>query len=276
VFSGDESLGLVYVPTGDSLPDNFGARRTPVAERYASSIVAIDVATGQVRWSFRTVNHDLWDYDVASQPVLVDLPAADGPTLPALTAPTKRGQLFVLDRRTGEPIDPVEQRPVPQGAAPGEWTAPTQPYTTGFPSLAGDDLTESMMWGLTPLDQLWCRIQFKRGALRRSVHAAFGAAHGRLSGCGRRQHLGQCHRAPATRPARGQHPARRRHRRATTAHGLAANANWSHHQRTMLFPQAGFPYAFKRSAFVSPLDVPCQQPPYGRLSVFDLKTRQLV
>jgi glucose dehydrogenase len=97
VFSGDESLGLVYVGTGNSPPDYFAGYRSKVSDEFTDNVVAIDVATGQLRWSFKTVNHDLWDYDIAAQSVLVDLP--DGK--PALIIPTKRGQLFVLDRRTG-------------------------------------------------------------------------------------------------------------------------------------------------------------------------------
>ena len=133
VFSGDEALGLVYVGTGNSPPDYFAGYRSPIADEFTDSIVAIEVATGLVRWTFRTVNHDLWDYDLAAQPVAVDLPGGE----PALIVPTKRGQIFVLDRRTGRPIDPVVQRRVPQGAVAGDFNAPTQPYTTGFPSVAG-------------------------------------------------------------------------------------------------------------------------------------------
>ena len=160
VFSGDEQLGLVFVPTGGGPPDYFGGMRPKVTDRYTDSIVAIDVATGKERWSFQTVHHDLWDFDVAAQPVAVDIPGPGGVT-PALLAPTKTGQIFVLDRRTGQPINSVVERPVPQGAAPGDWTSATQPFTTGFPSFSGPDLKEADMWGITPLDQLWCRLRFR-------------------------------------------------------------------------------------------------------------------
>ena len=166
VLSADPALGLVFVPTGNSLPDYYGGQRSATLEKYATSVVALDVATGQPRWHFQTVHHDLWDYDVASQPVPVDLPGANGATRAALIVPTKRGQIFVLDRATGKPIDRVEERPVPQGGVPGERTAPTQPFTTGFPSLSGPDLAERDAWGLTPLDQLWCRIRFRQAHYR--------------------------------------------------------------------------------------------------------------
>src|SRR6185437_6705545 len=127
------------------------------AEKYSSSTVALDAGSGEVRWSFQTTHHDLWDYDVGSQPVLTTLGG-----VPALIQPTKRGEIFVLDRRDGHPVKPVVERPVPQSAASGDWTAKTQPFSVGLPSLAGPDLTERDMWGLTPLDQLWCRIRFRQ------------------------------------------------------------------------------------------------------------------
>src|SRR6185437_5456707 len=107
LMSADENLGLVYVPTGNSNPDYYGAHRSAQSEKYSSSVVALDAATGAVRWSFQTVHHDLWDYDVGAQPVLADIPGANG-TVPALIQATKTGQVFVLDRRDGHPVSKVE------------------------------------------------------------------------------------------------------------------------------------------------------------------------
>ena len=103
ISSLDEELGLVYVPLGNQPPDQWGGNRSESVERYSSSVVALDVATGAVRWVFQTVHHDLWDYDVPSQPTLVDI-AVDGTLVPALVQPTKQGEIFVLDRRTGEEV----------------------------------------------------------------------------------------------------------------------------------------------------------------------------
>jgi quinoprotein glucose dehydrogenase len=162
-MSADETLGLVYVPTGNSTPDFYGAQRRPFDDQYSSSVIALDADTGVVRWSFQTTHHDLWDYDVASQPTLVDLPMPDGSVQRALIQPTKRGEVFMLDRATGRPLATVEERAVPQrGRAPGEHLSPTQPFSVGLPSLAGPQLTERDMWGITPLDQLWCRILFRK------------------------------------------------------------------------------------------------------------------
>ncbi|MCB1844013.1 MAG: PQQ-binding-like beta-propeller repeat protein, partial [Halioglobus sp.] len=161
LFSADEALGLVYIPTGNATPDYFGGQRSAAQERYSSSVVALEASTGSVRWAFQTVHHDLWDYDVASQPVLVDL-SIEGEQVPALIQPTKHGEIFLLDRRSGEPLASVEEQPVPRGSVPGERYSPTQPVSVGMPSLTPPDLLEKDMWGATALDQLWCRIAFKK------------------------------------------------------------------------------------------------------------------
>jgi membrane-bound PQQ-dependent dehydrogenase (glucose/quinate/shikimate family) len=294
VLSGDEALGLVYVPTGVGTPDYFAAHRTPLSDKYGSSIIALDAATGKLRWHFQTTRHDIWDYDVASQPVLVDLDTPKG-KVPAMITPTKRAQLFVLDRRTGQPIDAVIEKPVPQGPAPQEWVSKTQPYTTGFPSLAGPDLRESDMWGLTPLDQLWCRIKFKqvryegqftpqgiepvltypgsaggsnwgsatvdpdRGLL--IVNTLYAAEVGRLIPRAENDRM----KAAAARAD------------ADDKSGVPKGMRSGHGgQYTFVQPQDGTPYAFERSIFLSPLDALCQKPPYARLHVFDIKTRKLL
>ena len=264
----DDALGLVYLPTGNATPDYYGAHRSEASEKYASSVVALDIATGDVRWSFQTVHHDIWDYDVPSQPVLFDLPQADGTTVPALVQGTKRGELFLLDRRTGTPLAEVREQPVPQGAVPGDWTAKTQPFSVGMPQFRGPDLTEADMWGLTPFDQLWCRIEFRK--LRYEGHFT-----------------------PPTLTGTLQFP------------GNAGGFNWGSvavdeenllmvvnplimSNRLQLHPrdkipqgqrvsaQEGTPYAMTTRPFMSPLFVPCQKPPYGTLGVVDLKTRKVV
>ena len=159
----DDSLGLVYVPLGNETPDYFGMGRNPASERYSSSITALDIETGRPRWSVQTVHHDLWDYDVPSQPALVDLPDGQGGTVPALLQTTKRGQLFLLNRATGEAISRIVERPVPQnGAVPEERLSPTQPYSVDMPAIGAERLEERNAWGMTTLDQLWCRISFRQ------------------------------------------------------------------------------------------------------------------
>ncbi len=102
----DEQLGMIYVPFGMGAVDQYGAKRPPTTEKFASSIVALDTATGKLKWVFQTVHHDLWDMDVPAQPALIDLPVG-GAMVPALVQTTKTGNIFVLDRRTGKPVVPV-------------------------------------------------------------------------------------------------------------------------------------------------------------------------
>jgi quinoprotein glucose dehydrogenase len=159
ISSVDEALGMVYIPMGNQPPDQWGGHRSAAVEKYASSVVALDLFTGKVRWVFQTVHHDLWDYDVPAQPSLIDL-TIHGATVPALVQPTKQGELFVLDRRTGTPINTVNEIDAPQGAATGDHTAPTQPKTAL--SFEPQKLTGRDMWGATMFDELACRIAFHR------------------------------------------------------------------------------------------------------------------
>lgn len=157
VFSYDEGLGLVYIPLGNQVPDQLGMGRSENVEKYSSSIVALDINTGKDRWVRQTVHHDLWDMDVPAQPVLLDI-TKDGQTIPALVGPTKQGDIYVLDRRTGEPLLPITEEPAPGGAIPEDFTSPTQP-TTAL-SFKPEPLQEKDMWGVSMFDQLACRIRF--------------------------------------------------------------------------------------------------------------------
>jgi quinoprotein glucose dehydrogenase len=158
--AGDEELGLVYLPLGNSSVDYYGSNRSELENQYATSLVAVDVTTGNDVWHFQTVHNDVWDYDLGSQPTLIDFPAADGPR-PAVVLASKQGDIFILDRTTGESLFAVEEREVPKGGVEPEYLSPTQPFSA-YHTLAFPTLTEADMWGMTPLDQLWCRIEFKR------------------------------------------------------------------------------------------------------------------
>lgn len=160
--SGDEELGYVYLPLGNSSVDYYGSNRSAAENEYATSLVAIDVTTGEPAWHFRTVHNDVWDYDLGSQATLIDFPA-EGGTVPALVLPSKQGDMYVLDRRTGESLFPVEERPVPQGGVEPDYISPVQPFSQ-YHTLAKPPLTEADMWGMSPIDQLWCRIQFRQAA----------------------------------------------------------------------------------------------------------------
>lgn len=278
VMSADAALGLVYVPTGAPTPDYYGGQRTPAMEKYATSVVALDVATGRPRWSFQTTHHDLWDYDVPAQPVLVNL--ADG--RPALLQPTKRGELFLLDRRTGQPIATVTEQKVPVSNAAGEHSSPTQPFSTGLPSFAGTRPTERTMWGLALVDQAWCRLRFKQarfdGSLTpvetgRSTIAWPGSLGGSNWG------------SVAVDPVHGIAIVNSSHvlnydrlipRALANAMGLKPVAKPSFENVAGPVAQQGTPYAVSVAPFLSPLVAPCTQPPYGMISAVDLNTRKLL
>ncbi|UWU29495.1 glucose/quinate/shikimate family membrane-bound PQQ-dependent dehydrogenase [Rhizobium sp. WSM1274] len=160
VFSVDEALGMVYIPLGNQVPDQIGINRSDNVEKFSSSIVALDIATGQLRWVRQTVHHDLWDMDVPAQPALIDLTKQDGTVIPALVGPTKQGDIYVLDRRSGEPIIPVKEIPAPDGAVSGDHTSPTQPISDL--TFSPEPLQEKDMWGVSLFDQMACRIDFHR------------------------------------------------------------------------------------------------------------------
>jgi quinoprotein glucose dehydrogenase len=158
--TGDEVLGLVYVPMGNAADDYISSGRTPQENRFASSIVAIDVATGKPRWSFQAVKKDVWDYDFGSQPTLIDYQGKS-----ALLVPSKQGDLYVLDRASGKPLTPVGSIAAPGGGVEPAERAPRQPVSL-WHTLRQPDLRESDMWGISPIDQMICRIQFKRADYR--------------------------------------------------------------------------------------------------------------
>lgn len=160
--SGDEQLGLVYLPMGNSAADYYSADRSAAENRYSTALVALDVNTGRPAWSFQAVHKDVWDYDLGSQATLIDYPTAAG-VVPALILPSKQGDLYILDRRTGRALTPVEERRVPQGGVEPMERSPTQPFSR-FHTLAKPELTERDMWGMSPLDQMICRIGFRQAA----------------------------------------------------------------------------------------------------------------
>ena len=162
IASGDEQLGLVYLPMGNSAADYWSSDRRPPENVYATSLVALDVTTGRPRWHFQAVHNDVWDYDFGGQATLVDFPVGAG-RVPALILPSKQGDIYVLDRRTGRPLFPVQERPVPQGGLEPQMRTPTQPFSA-YHTLAFPMLTERDMWGMSPIDQMICRIQFRQAA----------------------------------------------------------------------------------------------------------------
>ncbi|UPG92154.1 membrane-bound PQQ-dependent dehydrogenase, glucose/quinate/shikimate family [Luteibacter aegosomaticola] len=164
-FTGDNKLGLVFLPVANASGDYYSSSRTADENKYSPSLTAIDVETGLPRWSFQNTHDDVWDYDPGSPPTLLDYPQADGTKVPAIIFPTKNGEFYVLNRETGKSLFGVEERPVPQGGFEPAARSKTQPFSK-FNSVAQPDLKPENMWGLSPLDQLVCRIQFAEADYR--------------------------------------------------------------------------------------------------------------
>ena len=272
VSSYDPELGLIYLPMGNQSPDQYGANRSPSVEKYSSSILALDANTGKVAWVFQTVHHDLWDMDVPAQPSLVDL-TIGGIKVPALVAPTKQGEVYVLDRKTGKPVLPVTEVSAPGGAVKGDFTSPTQPVSTI--SFKPPPLQEKDMWGATPLDQLLCRIAFRsltyegrytppteRGSI--IYPGNFGALNwGAVAVDPDRQVM---FAMPVYLAFTSQLvPRPDDHTRVISSEGDAVfNENF------------GAPYAARMGPFRSPLGLPCQAPPWGYVAGVDLTTGKTV
>lgn len=277
IASADERLGMVYIPMGNQPPDQWGGNRSEAAERFSSSVVALDLATGQVRWVYQTVRHDLWDYDVPSQPSLVDL-TVNGETVPALVQPTKQGDLYVLDRRTGQPILPVREVPAPQGAAEGDYTALTQPKSAL--SFDPPPLTERDMWGATLFDQLACRIAFRQ--LRYEGRYTPPSERGSLVYPG---NFGVFNWGGISVDPERQIAFTTPTYLAFTSQLVRRKDDTSHYVQDKGSPQGslpplnenlGAPFAVKLAPFTSPLGLPCQQPPWGYVAAADLTTGKVV
>jgi quinoprotein glucose dehydrogenase len=267
-LSADPERGLVFVPTGNTSPDYYGAHRNGL-DHYSSSVVALDAETGRVRWHFQAVHHDLWDYDSPAQPTLFDFPGAAGP-VPALALPTKMGHLFLLNRETGEPLFPVEERPVPQaGAVEGESLSPTQPFPTRPPPLHPATLTPDEAWGFTFWDRGRCRE--KIASLRSdgifTPPSTQGSVHypGMVGG----MNWGSVSVDP------GRHLLLTNLMRVATEVRLVPRAEFEReHSGENVAPpwepQLGTPYGLYRTPLLSPFGAPCNPPPWGTLAAVDL------
>ena len=268
-LSVDAARHLVFVPTGSASPDFFGGER-PGDNRWANSVVALDGNTGQLKWGQQLVHHDLWDYDVASQPTLADL-VHDGRHVAAVIQATKTGFLYTFDRESGAPVFPIIERPVPQDAVPGEHPSPTQPYPVAPPALTRQTpITADDAWGVAWFDTRSCRKRiagyrsegiFQPPSLKDSLMQpgnAGGANWGGIAFDTRRQvALAYTINLPfvvALIP-RAEMPAQ------------AASDQYPDFEFAR---QNGTPYGMRRDAFKSDLGIPCVKPPWGLLTAVDM------
>ncbi|MDC7814761.1 MULTISPECIES: glucose/quinate/shikimate family membrane-bound PQQ-dependent dehydrogenase [Pseudomonas] len=268
----DEKLGMVYLPLGNQMPDQWGGNRTAGAEKFSAGTVALDIDTGKLRWNYQFTHHDLWDMDVGSQPTLLDMKTADG-VKPALIQPTKQGSLYVLDRRDGTPIVPIREVPAPTGAVEGDHTAPTQARSDL--NLLPPPLDEKAMWGATPFDQMLCRIQFKE--LRYEGQYTPPSVQGSLIYPGNvgvfnwgSVSLDPVRQLLFTSPNYMAFVSKLVPRAEVAADSKRES------ETSGVQPNTGAPYAVIMHPFMSPLGVPCQAPAWGYVAGIDLTTNKVV
>jgi len=273
VIAADPERDLVVVPTGSASPDYYGGRR-PGENRYANSVVALRASTGKLVWSFQTVHHDLWDYDNASPPALITL-TKPGRARPAVLQATKTGMLFVLDRETGAPLWPVEERPVPASDVAGERAWPTQPFSTIEP-LSPHRIGPDQLWGPTDADRAFCRDRL--GGLRNAgiftppsltgtlvVPSNVGGAHwgGLVFDPTRELAIVPINRlATAVRLI-----PREQVKGVREGDGSRLHAEYTDMQ--------GTPYVMRREIVLSPSGLPCTPPPFGELVAVSLATGRM-
>lgn len=274
----DEARDLVFVPTGNPSPDYFRPGEAPL-DYYGSSLVALRASTGEIVWHYQFVHNDHWDFDTPAQPTLMDI-EKEGRLVPAVVQATKMGFLFVLDRETGEPLFPVEERPVPgvspdQVALSADILSPTQPFPVLPPPLVPIDLKPEDAFGLTPWDKGQCRKRLKslhfegmytpateRPTLMMPGNAGGSNWGGIAADPDRRIVIANVMNMPFVvellpRDTYTDIRKARQSGKVEDAHGDLA-------------PQTGTPYGLSRQAFLSPLGLPCNQPPWGKLVAVDM------
>ena len=271
VASADEELGLIYFPMGNRTPDQLGWYRSENEEKYSSSVVALSLKTGQVEWVQQFVHHDLWDMDTPAQPVLLDLDTVSG-RQPALVVPTKQGDVYVLNRETGEPIFPITEKSAPQGTVALDNASPTQPISAL--TFRPPTMTEKDMWGATPLDQMMCRIQFK--SLRYDGQYTPPSEQGTLVYPGNFGvfNWGSVAVDPKRQVMFGM-PLYLAFTQ-TLVKKDGSDMGPANQGEQGLNSNEGAPYAVDMKPLLSPAGVPCQQPPWGYVAGVDLKTGETV
>jgi quinoprotein glucose dehydrogenase len=275
-MSADQALDLVYLPTTSVSGDFYGGDR-PGDNLYSTSVVALRGATGEVAWHFQFVHHNVFDYDVPTQPMLIDFPH-NGKLVPALLQNTKQGLIFVFDRATGEPLVPIEERPVPQeGAVPGEKLSPTQPFPVGMPTLAPQGFSPDDAWGFTFIDRWLCKNRVEEltyGPIYTPVSekgTIFSPSAGGGPNWGGASYDPQSHvmvvptnRVPMVLTL------------IPAEEGKSSDYPGAESLMAMTFPLTGSPYHYRVEPLLSPLGSPCSAPPWAALTAVDMKKGEIL
>lgn len=271
-MSVDEKRGLVFLPTTSPSPDFFGGLR-PGDNRYADSVVALDGETGTVVWSFQVVHHDLWDYDLPAQPGLYTV-WRNGEPHDVVAQVTKTGHVFVLDRDTGAPFLPVEERPVPQDGVDGEALSPTQPFPVATPAITPDRVSPEDAFGLTWFDRNYCRRTiaglradglFTPPTLKGTLIYPSNAGGANWGGAA----YDESRNLLVVNMSNFAHNVQ-----LIPAEDVEAVREIYHD--TEVSPQTGAPYGLKREVLLSPIGLPCTPPPWGVIAGVNLESGEIV
>ncbi len=271
-MSTDSARGLVFLPTTSPSPDYWGGLRKG-DDGDADSVVALNIETGQKVWAFKTVHHDVWDYDNPAQPTLA-MVAWQGVMQPAVLQPTKQGLLFTVNRDTGKPVIPVEERPVPQGAAPGEALSPTQPFPTAPRPLAPSAIKPEDAYGLTPWDRAECRRKiagarheglFTPPSLQGTIEYPFSGGGSNWGGLA----------FDPTRQVAFVNTSSAMHL-VTLIPQARLKAAWAAEPDMEISSNEGAPFGVRRELLRSKLGLPCNPPPWGMLHAIDMRTGRIL
>lgn len=271
-MSYDEERDLIFLPTTSPSPDFYGGLR-PGDNRHANSVVALKADSGEVEWAFQTVHHDVWDYDVPAQPGLYSV-WRDGEEHDVVAQVTKTGMVFVLDRDTGKPFLPVEERAVPQGTVAGEVLSPTQPFPVLTPPLVPDTLSPDDAFGITWFDKQACRKPIENSA----VNGLFtppteqGTILYPFTGGG--ANWGGAAFDPSRNLLVVNMNSLAHHIMLIPAEQVEDVREIYHDQEVS--PQQGAPFGMKREMLFSSLGLPCNPPPWGILAGVDIDSGEIV
>ncbi|HEX9875239.1 MAG TPA: pyrroloquinoline quinone-dependent dehydrogenase [Gammaproteobacteria bacterium] len=280
-LSADVERGLVFLPTTSASSDFYGGpRKFPIP--YATAVVALNAATGEPAWHFQTVHHDIYDYDLPGHPLIVTI-QKDGRERDVAIQQTKWGYLFVFDVETGEPVFPIEERPVPPSNVPGEQASATQPFPLGPEPFTSTELTRDDMYGLTPLDRAWCRARFDElryegmftpPSVEGTLHFPGFGGGGNWGGAAfdpntnlliiKSMTIGTVHHL-IPNPDGGITP-------MPEADGSVPGSSYRSGGGD---PMPGTPYYTSTVNFMSPLGVPCTPPPWGTLTAIDMDSGEI-